>query len=50
MRTAGLWRADRSERVQLRDLRGDAVTLLFEAGCELGQICAITGHTLKSGA
>ncbi len=50
MRAAGLWRVDPSERLQLRDLRGTTVTLLFEAGAELGQICAITGHTLKSAA
>ena len=50
MRAAGLWRADPAERLQLRDLRGTTVTLLFEAGAELGQICAITGHTLKSAA
>ncbi len=49
MKVAGLWRADPAERLQLRDLRGTTVTLLFEAeGCEIGHICAITGHTLKS--
>lgn len=30
------------------DLRGTAVTLLAEAGCDVPQIAAITGHTLRS--
>ena len=30
------------------DLRGTAVTLLYEAGCTEGEIAAITGHTLQS--
>ncbi|MFC3057873.1 tyrosine-type recombinase/integrase [Paenirhodobacter populi] len=34
--------------LHFHDLRGTAVTLLAEAGCEIPQICAITGHTLES--
>ena len=30
------------------DLRGTAVTMLFEAECTEGQIASITGHTLAS--
>ena len=33
--------------LQRRDLRRTAVVRLFEAGCEVGQIAAITGHTLQ---
>ena len=51
MRTAGLWRDDPAERLQLRDLRGTFITLMFETErLGLGHICAITGHTLKSAA
>lgn len=32
------------------DLRGTAVTRLAEAGCDVPQIAAITGHTLRSAA
>lgn len=34
--------------LHFHDLRGTAVTRLFEAGCEIGEIAAITGHTLKT--
>ncbi len=50
MRAAGLYREDPAERLQLRDLRGTTMTLLFEAGAGIGQVAAITGHTLKSAA
>lgn len=50
MRSCGLWHEDARERLQLRDLRGTTVTLLFEAGADIGQVAAVTGHTLKSAA
>ncbi|MEM6496615.1 MAG: tyrosine-type recombinase/integrase [Pseudomonadota bacterium] len=31
-----------------QDIRGTTVTMLAEAGCSVPEICAITGHTLKS--
>jgi len=34
--------------IQFRDLRRTAVVRLAEHGCETAEICAITGHTLKS--
>lgn len=48
MIACGLYVEDRAERLELRDLRGTAVTLLSEAGCSVPQIVAITGHTLQS--
>lgn len=30
------------------DLRGTAVTMLSEAGCDTTELCSITGHSLKS--
>ena len=39
---------EKSGFIQLRDLRGTAVTLLSEAGASVPQICAITGHSLQS--
>lgn len=34
--------------LHFNDLRGTAVTMLAEAGCSVPQICAITGHSLKT--
>jgi integrase len=48
MKACGLYHVDKSEKLELRDLRGTAVTLLSEAGCEVPQIVSITGHTLQS--
>lgn len=48
MVTCGLYHDNRAERLELRDLRGTAVTLLSEAGCAVPQIAAITGHSLQS--
>ena len=31
-----------------QDLRDTAVTWLFHAGCTIGEICAITGHSLQT--
>ncbi|WP_322996568.1 tyrosine-type recombinase/integrase [Castellaniella sp.] len=33
--------------LHFHDLRGTTVTLLFQAGCNLGEIVSITGHSLK---
>lgn len=33
--------------MQFRDLRRTSVVRLAEAGCEIGEICSITGHSLK---
>lgn len=33
--------------IQFRDLRRTAVVRLAEAGCEIAEICAITGHSLR---
>lgn len=35
------------EELQFRDLRRSAVVRLMEAGCELPEICSITGHKLE---
>ncbi len=35
-------------KLQFRDLRRTAVVRLAEAGCEIAEICAITGHSLAS--
>jgi len=48
MKACGLYHVDKSEKLELRDLRGTAVTLLSEAGCGVPQIVSITGHTLQS--
>lgn len=32
--------------LHFHDLRGTAVTMLFEAGCNVAEVAAITGHTL----
>lgn len=37
-----------TENLQRRDLRRTAVTRLYEAGCTMRQVAAITGHTEKS--
>ena len=34
--------------LHFHDLRGTTVTLLFRAGCTLGEIVEITGHTLRT--
>lgn len=33
--------------LHFHDIRGTTVTMLFQAGCHLGEIVAITGHTLR---
>lgn len=33
--------------LHFHDLRGTTVTMLFQAGCNLGEIVAITGHSLR---
>jgi integrase len=33
--------------LHFHDVRGTTVTMLFQAGCSLGEIVAITGHTLR---
>lgn len=33
--------------LHFHDIRGTTVTMLFRAGCNLGEIVAITGHTLR---
>ncbi|PZX39506.1 hypothetical protein LY56_02674 [Roseinatronobacter thiooxidans] len=48
MKACGLYNVDKSERLEFRDLRGTAVTLLSEAGCPVPQIVSITGHSLQS--
>lgn len=35
------------EDLHFHDLRGTTVTMLFQAGCNLGEIVAITGHSLR---
>lgn len=34
--------------LHFHDLRGTAVTMLFEAGCNVAEVASITGHTLKT--
>jgi len=34
--------------LRFHDLRSTAVTMLFEAGCNVAEVAAITGHTLKT--
>lgn len=36
------------EGLNFHDLRGTAVTMLFEAGCNVAEVASITGHTLRS--
>lgn len=38
------------QELHFHDLRGTAVTMLNEAGCAIGEIVAITGHSLKTAA
>lgn len=38
------------QELHFHDLRGTAVTMLNEAGCSIGEIVAITGHSLKTAA
>jgi len=33
--------------LHFHDLRGTTVTMLFQAGCSLGEIVSVTGHTLR---
>lgn len=35
------------EGLHFHDLRGTTVTMLFQAGCNLGQIVSVTGHSLR---
>ncbi|MEP1931975.1 MAG: tyrosine-type recombinase/integrase [Roseibium sp.] len=35
------------EDLHFHDLRGTTVTMLFQAGCNLGEIVSITGHSLR---
>ncbi|WP_428528516.1 tyrosine-type recombinase/integrase [Roseibium sp.] len=35
------------EHLHFRDIRGTTVTMLFQAGCNLGEIVSITGHSLQ---
>lgn len=34
--------------LHFHDLRGTAVTMLFEAGCTVAEVASITGHTLRT--
>jgi integrase len=36
--------------LHFHDIRGTTVTMLFRAGCSIGEIVAITGHTLRRAA
>src|SRR5262249_46903159 len=36
-----------SEELHFHDIRGTTVTMLFRAGCSIGEIVTITGHTLR---
>lgn len=36
------------DELHFHDLRGTAVTMLFEAGCNVAEVASITGHTLKT--
>ncbi|SDP47335.1 Phage integrase family protein [Phyllobacterium sp. YR620] len=35
------------EDLHFHDIRGTTVTMLFQAGCNLGEIVAVTGHSLR---
>nr|WP_278437284.1 tyrosine-type recombinase/integrase [Brucella anthropi] len=35
--------------LHFHDIRGTTVTMLFQAGCNLGEIVSITGHSLRRG-
>lgn len=39
--------ADPSARLHFHDLRGTAVTMLFEAGCTVAEVASISGHSLR---
>lgn len=39
---------DGKPALHFHDLRGTAVTKLFEAGCNVAEVVAITGHTIRS--
>lgn len=39
--------ADKSIRLHFHDLRGTAVTMLFQAGCSVAEVASISGHTLR---
>jgi len=46
---AGLEYAEDGKPVlHFHDLRGTAVTMLFEAGCTVAEVAAITGHSLRT--
>ena len=38
---------DVSAKLHFHDLRGTAVTMLFEAGCSVAEVASISGHTLR---
>lgn len=40
-------KAARISDLHFHDLRGTTVTMLFQAGCNLGEIVSITGHSLR---
>ncbi|PZU85011.1 MAG: integrase [Shinella sp.] len=48
---AELWEATCKEAgiadLHFHDIRGTTVTMLFQAGCNLGEIVSVTGHSLK---
>lgn len=35
------------EELHFHDIRGTTVTMLFQAGCNLGEIVSVTGHSLR---
>lgn len=39
--------ADKTARLHFHDLRGTAVTMLFEAGCSVAEVASISGHSLR---
>lgn len=43
-----LTKEEKAGYLHFHDMRGTAVTLLFEAGATMPQVCAVTGHTLTS--
>jgi len=48
-RAAGLpLTEDKLPLLHFHDLRGTAVTTLFEAGCNVAEVVSITGHTIRS--
>lgn len=38
---------DKNARLHFHDVRGTTVTMLFEAGCTVGEVASITGHSLR---